>query len=250
MKPRPVAPVRPRGIENQQFDDCFQMKTRSARNELCRCGSGKKYKRCCGAVIPIRAAAPAPTRIPAASPAGDAAAGTADVAATAPDAPRTCGSCTACCDGWLSGRIHGHDLGPGVPCHFRGVGGCTIYEDRPDDPCRRFVCGWLLKGNPFPDSFRPDKLGVIIVAKRWRDRIAWVLAPAGRDPDANLLEWMREYSTATGAPYLFYVDGRQRGYGSPEFQKEILDKATRGEPLLPGLNPTAGGPCKLMALDL
>jgi hypothetical protein len=231
-----------------------------ARNKLCRCGSGRRYRHCCGAVIPIAVAAAAPARMDTATPAGDAgpasagtgegvARATGDVVATAPGTTRSCGSCTACCDGWLTANIRGHDVRPGVPCHFRGAGGCTIYQDRPADPCAEFVCGWLLNGSPFPESFRPDRLGVIILAKRWRDGIAYVLAPAGRAPDAKLLDWMREYSTATGRPFLFNMSGRPQGFGSPEFQQDILDKATRGEPLLPGLNPRAGGPCTLMPLD-
>ena len=218
----------------------------SARNDLCRCGSGKPFNRCCGAVIRIAAAAPvhggADAPVAEATP-------DAVPAVAATDPARSCGGCTACCDGWLTGRIYGHELAPGKPCHFRGDGGCTIYDERPHDPCRGFVCGWLLKGNPFPESFRPDRLGVIIVVKPWRDRVAYVLVHAGRAPDAKLLEWMREHSTATGRPFLFNLEGRQRGYGSAEFQKDILEKTTRGEPLLPGFNPSAGGPCKLMSLD-
>lgn len=137
----------------------------------------------------------------------------------------------------------------GVPCHFRGNGGCMIYEDRPAHPCRGFFCGWRLCGNPFPESFRPDRLGVIILAKPWRDRLAYYLVPAGRDVDAALLEWMRNYSAATGTPFLFKRNGRDRGYGPPEFQQDLVDRATRGEPLLPGLNPGAGGPCKLVSLS-
>jgi len=204
------------------------MTTDSARDDLCRCGSGKPYRQCCGAVIPIVPAMPVPTT-------------------TEPG--RSCGGCTACCDGWLTGSVYGHELAPGKPCHFRGVGGCTIYEDRPHNPCRGFVCGWLIHGSPFPESFRPDRLGVIIVVMPWRDRFAYVLVHAGRSPDAKLLEWMREHSTATGRPFLFHLEGRQRGYGSKEFQQEILEKSIRGEPLLPGLNPGGGGPCKLTPLD-
>jgi len=216
----------------------------SERNETCRCGSGKLYKHCCGSVIPIIAAAPS------SSPAGDAAGGKDDVATAVPEPTRSCGGCTACCDGWLTGNIRGHDIAPGKPCFFRGEGGCTIYDERPVDPCQRFVCGWLLKGSPFPESFRPDKLGVIIMAKPWHGRFAYVLVPAGRVAGAALLEWMRQYSTATGAPFLFNLEGRPRGYGSPEFQREILDRAIRGEPLLPGLNPRPGGPCKLSPLEV
>lgn len=141
-------------------------------------------------------------------------------------------------------------MSAGKPCHFLGAGGCTIYADRPADPCRGFVCGWLRNDSPFPESFRPDLIGVILMAKPWRDRVAYVLVSAGRAPDAALLEWMREYSARTGTPFLFNLEGRPRGYGSPEFQKDIYEKAVRGEPLLPGLNPRPGGPCKLMGLEI
>ena len=97
---------------------------------------------------------------------------------------------------------------------------------------------WLaVEREPIPESFRPDRLGVIILAKRWRGRLAYYLAPAGRDLDASLLEWMRKHSESTGTPFLFEVNGRYRGFGSAEFQQDILDRTSRGEPALPGLNP-------------
>jgi hypothetical protein len=183
-----------------------------ARNEPCPCGSGRKYKHCCG-VIPVRAA-------PA----------VADVAPAIPSAERSCGTCTACCDGWLAGTIRGHDMKPGVPCHFRGNGSCTIYEDRPVEPCRNFFCAWRTEGNPFPDSFRPDRLGVIILNRRWSDRPVYELVAAGRDPDESLLGWMREYSGASGVPFVYAIDWQFRGFGgTPEFQQEMRDKAARGE---------------------
>ncbi len=228
------------------FRSASSMKIRD-RNQLCRCGSGKRFQHCCGRVIPIVPAEPAHGGTQ--SPIPEKVAQTPHPATAPPAAARSCGSCTACCDGWLTGSVLGHELAPGKPCRFRGNGGCTVYDDRPHDPCRGFVCGWLLQGSPFPESFRPDRLGVIIIVKGWRDRLAFVLAPAGRNPDAKLLEWMREHSLATGRPFLFNLEGRQRGFGSEEFQKEILEKFTRGEPLLPGLNPSPGVPCKLTPLD-
>lgn len=187
------------------------------------------------------------------SPAGvavDAPAGAGDADATVGATARACGSCTACCDGWLAANVRGHDLAPGSPCHFLGSGGCTIYEDRPHDPCRGFICGWLLPQSPFPDAFRPDKLGAIMLPKLWRSRRAYYIAFAGKSPDAQLIDWVRQYSAATGIPFLFRVDGRLKGYGSPEFQQYVLDKASRGEPPFPGVHPSAGGPSKLMPLDL
>ena len=228
------------------------MQAPPARNELCPCGSGKRYKRCCGALIAMSATARVHPLARSAAVLGDAAQLLRDGrvnTAFVPDPSRNCGTCTACCDGWLTANIRGHEMRVGVPCHFRGEGGCAIYEDRPVDPCRGFHCAWRLSGNPFPESFRPERLGAIILAKQWRDRVAYYLVPAGRELDASLLEWMRKHSEATGTPFLFEIHGRYRGFGSAEFQQHILDKSSRGEPVLPGLNPGVAGPCKLTSLS-
>jgi SEC-C motif-containing protein len=173
------------------------------RNDPCPCGSGKKYKKCCGAVIPV-------------APAGES---------------RRCGECTACCDGWVAGTIRGHEMRPGVRCHFVGEGRCTIYEERPVSPCRNFVCGWLAPDSPFPDDFRPDKLGVIVIRVAWRGGPAYLLRSAGRDPDQRLLEWMRAFSVRTGRPFFYEQAGERLGFGPAAFQRDMLEKAERGEPM-------------------
>jgi len=176
------------------------------RNDPCPCGSGKKYKRCCGAVVRIN---------PVSGEHG----------------ARQCGSCTACCDGWVKGTIFGHEMKPGRPCHFRGEGCCTIYERRPVDPCRNFVCGWLQEESPFPEEFKPDRLGVLIIPVRWRAKTAYILRSAGRDPDEPLLAWMREFSLKTDRPFFYERSGERFGFGPREFQIEMLAKLERGERL-------------------
>jgi hypothetical protein len=174
------------------------------RNDPCPCGSGLKYKKCHGAVIPVASAA------------------------------RACGECTACCDGWVKGTIEGHDMFPGQPCFFRGEGaggGCTIYERRPQYPCRDFVCGWLAPGSPFPESFRPDRLGVMVIEMKWRGIEAYVLVNAGRDPDEATVAWMEAFCQRTGRPFFYERGGERFGFGPPEFQAEMMDKVSRGEPL-------------------
>jgi len=178
------------------------------RNDPCPCGSGRKYKQCHGVTIPLR---PAP------------------VAAKADG--RECGTCTACCDGWVIGTIRGHEMKPGMPCHFRGLGCCTIYDKRPDNPCRTFVCGWLAPASPFPDAFRPDRLGAMIVPTHWRGRLAYILVAAPRDPDEALLAWMRELSVRERIPFFYEQRGEKLGFGPPEFQQEMLAKSARGERL-------------------
>jgi hypothetical protein len=176
---------------------------RVGRNDPCPCGSGQKYKKCHGAAIALAAQAQR----------------------------RECGGCTACCDGWAAGSIYGREMKPGVPCHFRGAGCCTIYEHRPAEPCRNFACGWLRPGSPFPEWFRPDKLGVMIVPTEWRSRPAYILVSAGRDPDEALLGWMREFASRSGAPFFYQHNGERLGFGPPEFQQEMLARVERGERL-------------------
>jgi hypothetical protein len=172
------------------------------RNDPCPCGSGKKYKKCHGATIQIIAAP-----------------------------PRQCGECTACCDGWVVGVIEGYEMKPGTPCHFRGEHCCSIYERRPQYPCRDFVCGWLQPGSPFPDDWRPDQLGVMMISMKWRGGDAYVLTPAGRDPDEKMLDWMRAFSLRTGRPFFYAIGGDRFGFGPPEFLQEMSERVARGEKL-------------------
>ncbi len=184
------------------------------RNDPCSCGSGRKYKLCHGAVAVRAAAAAAPVA-------------------------RACGPCTACCEGWAEGEIRGHRMHPGQPCHFLRPSGerdgagspCRIYDERPVSPCRNFVCGWRADGSPFPDDFRPDRAGVIVVPTRWRDQPAWILLSAGRDPDGSMLDWMKRHAQATGQPFYYARQGERLGYGSALFQQDMLEKLRRGEKL-------------------
>lgn len=170
------------------------------RNDPCPCGSGQKYKKCCGSVIALQAAG-----------------------------QRQCGTCTACCDGWLESTVLGYEMKPGQPCHWRGQGCCTIYEKRPQSPCRTFVCGWLAPNSPFPEEFRPDRLGVMMVRTRWRSAPAYILRSAGRDPDESLLAWMREFGARTGTPFFYEQRGERFGFGPPAFQQEMLARLESGE---------------------
>jgi hypothetical protein len=150
---------------------------------------------------------------------------------TATTATRVCGTCTACCDGWFAGTIRGHEMKAGLPCHFRGKGCCTIYDERPENPCRTFVCGWLMPNSPLPDAYRPDRLGVLVVPTTWRGALAFILVHAGRDPDEALLGWMRDYARKRRVPFFYEQGGQRFGFGPPEFQCEMAERAAKGERL-------------------
>ncbi|MEO5846064.1 MAG: SEC-C metal-binding domain-containing protein [Caldimonas sp.] len=176
--------------------------TQIGRNDPCPCGSGRKHKLCCGAVA-IMPAAPA----------------------------RACGTCTRCCDGWLEGEVRGHRMHPGQPCHFRIEGACSIYAERPQSPCRNFVCAWLAPDSTLPEGFRPDAIGVVAVTTRWRGAPALILVSAGNDPDEVTLAWMRAHAEADRIPFFYAKGGERYGYGPPAFQEEMAAKVARGERL-------------------
>jgi hypothetical protein len=144
---------------------------------------------------------------------------------------RACGTCTACCDGWLPGTVRGHDMKPGVPCHFRGAGCCAIYAERPESPCRQFFCGWVWPDSPLPDTFRPDRLGVIFVPRRWRGRGFFAVVAAGREPDDALIAFMLDFHHRSATPFAFVRNGLGHAIGPPEFQEAMRAKVARGEPM-------------------
>tara|TARA_R110001606_G_scaffold338829_1_gene486884 strand:- start:2643 stop:3065 length:423 start_codon:yes stop_codon:yes gene_type:complete len=90
-------------------------------------------------------------------------------------ANRECGDCTQCCQGNLVLKIFDQRW-TGRPCQFVGEKGCTIYKDRPKDPCKDFKCGWLGDTDyVFPEWMKPDKSGLILMWKK-RNSIPYLLA--------------------------------------------------------------------------
>lgn len=74
---------------------------------------------------------------------------------------KSCDGCTACCSGVKPGEAYGKPFWKGRPCHFVTDAGCSIYEQRPDDPCKSFECGYK-KFEWVPEWMRPDRSGVIL----------------------------------------------------------------------------------------
>lgn len=146
---------------------------------------------------------------------------------------RDCGACTACCDGWLKITVHGHPVYPGKPCPFSSGHHCTIYETRPQDPCRGFVCGWLARGSPLPDWMRPDRAGVIVLAASftWRGLSVDVAVPVGAGAKPEALKWLTAFGTASGRPLIYRIGEDWYAFGPPAFQTEMQERIGRGEQL-------------------
>ena len=145
-------------------------------------------------------------------------------------AARQCGSCTACCDGWLKIRVRDHDVYPGRPCPFSAAGRCSIYAERPVDPCREFVCGWLAPTSPLPDWMRPDRSDVIFLPAnfRWRGVAVDVAVPVGARPKAKARAWLESFSTTARRPLLLQADGEWHAFGPPQFLQDMVARLAAG----------------------
>ena len=144
---------------------------------------------------------------------------------------RTCGSCTACCDGWLRIEVRGHQAFPGKPCHFRTDGGCSIYDERPQHPCREFVCGWLVASSPLPDWMRPDKSNLILLAANfdWHGLPVDVAVAAGTRPKKKALDWLMQFCASRKRCLMYQVDDEWFAFGPPVFQTEMAESLRRGD---------------------
>lgn len=132
---------------------------------------------------------------------------------------KECGTCTKCCEGWLSATIKGHDMYPGKPCYFVEISkGCRIYKDRPEDPCKKFACSWI-QIEDMPDEFKPEKTGVIM---HWKnDGGYWVISKAPNNPTADFLSWAIIYARSRNQNIVWYIDQKSFWLGDTIFRKEM-----------------------------
>jgi hypothetical protein len=144
---------------------------------------------------------------------------------------RTCGSCTACCDGWLQIEVRGHQIRPGKPCPFSVGHQCSIYSERPQHPCREFICGWLIATSPLPEWMRPDKSDMIMLAANffWNGLPVDVVVPVGDRPKRKALDWLMKFSSENKRLLIYQVDEDWFAFGPPAFQAEISERIGRGE---------------------
>jgi hypothetical protein len=154
------------------------------------------------------------------------------------DIKKECGGCTACCSGALSGQAHGHYFFKGRPCFFLKGKGCSIYQDRPENPCVSYRCGYLAEAF-FPEWMRPDKCGFIATPRvhKYVDKVKdgdvereeerlipyMQLVEYGDKSSAAHLWWFIEKHLEGAIPNLLIeIDGGFHRMGRPDFLKARL----------------------------
>lgn len=141
---------------------------------------------------------------------------------------RSCGSCTKCCEGYLEGEAFGHKFYRGRPCQFLAIGtGCTIYADRPKDPCVSYNCGWI-KNSDFPEWMKPSEINAIIDTKKTVEGIEYLRAvEAGEVLSSNVLTWLIQYVLKKNLNFYWEVNNGKNFLGSQEFI-DAMTKADKG----------------------
>lgn len=129
---------------------------------------------------------------------------------------RSCGNCTKCCDGWLSGNIRGHEVFPGKPCFFVTIGvGCNDYHNRPEIPCKTFVCGWL-DDESIPENFKPNIADVMAVYSNINGIDYVKLVEVGNPKIEATLWYINHYPNVWAE-----IDGKNYVAGSEQFMSEV-----------------------------
>jgi Fe-S-cluster containining protein len=132
---------------------------------------------------------------------------------------RICGSCHACCDGWLEGEAYGIKFGNNKPCSFFCKGKCTIYPVRPK-VCKNYYCAWVQ--GLFSDSLKPDESGFLVSVQDWSRGQFFLIIEIDENSKSECLEEIFEFCKETNTPYLIrsLKNKESHSFGPEEFLAE------------------------------
>lgn len=143
---------------------------------------------------------------------------------------RQCGSCTRCCDGWLTTNIYGFDVSENNPCIFKKKDGCgcEIYTARPQ-LCKDYVCGWLRDdGKLFDEWMKPD-ISNYILHHYILDGYEWYLViPTGKSLSRTTISYLVQVAIRKNINLVYWVDGTQYAIGRESFRNYIVGRTESG----------------------
>lgn len=146
---------------------------------------------------------------------------------------RPCGTCTACCVGFLTADIYGTKMANGRKCKFLDKN-CTIYNFRPK-LCKDYICEW--KNNSIvPERFKPDKSNILM---HWKVNLGYrylQILDRNKTINQDLHDWIHEkhlqgiYKHVIYYHYVNYPNdyiGSQHVYSKDEKFHLIFTETTR-----------------------
>jgi hypothetical protein len=105
--------------------------------------------------------------------------------------------------------------------------GCTDYENRPEEPCRTFLCQW--RANSWvPEEFSPAKTGNLLTAQRIGNIDYLSLSYAGKEIGLEYLSWFVSHCVGNKWNADWVVNGRRYMIGSPDFINSMTIRDNTG----------------------
>lgn len=140
---------------------------------------------------------------------------------------KTCGECTKCCEGWLSGAVHGYKMYRGNGCHFLEKS-CKIYNERPENPCKSYDCVWLSEN--LPGWMKPNLSNVIITKRLMQVPTSvgmkkleyYDVIEAGNIISPQVLNWLVHWAIDNDINLAYELDGKVHTIGDQQFKKLFL----------------------------
>ena len=136
---------------------------------------------------------------------------------------RSCGDCKSCCEGWLWADIYGDKMYTGKPCHYICDSGCSIYENRPENPCVNYKCLWLIN-NSIPGWMKPNKCGVILTERQKNDIYYIEAIETGIKMDSSVLSWLFHLSIKNNINICYHINREPFFIGSKNFLEIMTQK--------------------------
>jgi hypothetical protein len=118
---------------------------------------------------------------------------------------------------------------PGKPCQFVSPGvGCTIYKDRPKDPCKTFECAWRAT-DYVPIEFSPVNTGQIVVPYQLDGINFLSVVFAGKEIQPDFLSWFVTFAVGRQLNVEWSIDGRLYALGSQDFMEARVRRDKENE---------------------
>ena len=103
-----------------------------------------------------------------------------------------------------------------------GEKGCTIYNDRPQDPCVSFKCGWLDDPENFPAWMKPNLVKIIAHKQVTKNGIQYYrITECGQKIDASVLNYLILHALQNSINIVVQVDGGWTNYGTQQFLADV-----------------------------
>lgn len=132
---------------------------------------------------------------------------------------RNCGSCHACCDGWLEGYAYGVAFGNKKKCSFLCAEKCVIYQIRPQ-VCKNYYCAWVQ--GLFSESLKPDESGLLVSVNDWSQGQFFRIIETNDANKEKHLQEIYDFCEQNKTPYIFksFYYTKSIIVGPEEFIKE------------------------------